>query len=546
MVRCAMVKLCVLQTEVCNTQADCPLGDDEIGCHQYSCPKQCFCFNDAILCKNIQIYKVLMSLASMKYVRCFQCNLSHILSIVPALNSVNSATITLDISHNRVNSTCLPSSASVNLKSYLLFLNVSNNALSEITFKCFHVFSRLILIDLRRNQIADLQDFSFHGLVNVVSLNLAYNRVRSIAGSIFSPMLSLEVLNIVGNPLKVVGSSFDNPHLRQLYSDSFYSCCYIDTLKTNCSAKRSYMSSCSDLLSILSMKILIMLNGLLALLFSVLNNGVRLLPQYEKKHIDYNVMDISIIDGFLGLYLLIIWATDLYYSGRFAGSHYLWKKSLLCAIATSLYTYFLISSTLSLIFLAGVRFGSVKFPLFTNRSIFPKNSKILFCKIVLTSVLVISIIALYYIKFRIAPNSLCILVHYESSNSFLTVFTLFSSIYQILGFVIITAFYAELVHLVKTSGNTLHQTSKKRDFRSGAINLAVVSNMCSWLPSSVIFLFALSGHEMSPAVMIWNIILIIPINSTLNGILFSLGTRQFRTAVLKERFLSHHPCKNVY
>ncbi len=338
MVHCAEVKLCVHQSEVCNNHADCPLGGDEIGCHQYSCPNQCFCFNDAILCKNTLINKILKNLASMKYVRCFQCKISHILSISPVLNGVNSFTIILDMSHNHINNTCLHSSASFILKSYLLFLNVSNNAISEIRFKCFHEFPRLILIDLHRNQIDNLQDFSFYGLIRVVSLNLAHNKVQYISGSMFSPMLSLEVLDIVGNPVKIVGSSFDNPHLRQLYSDSFYSCCYIDDLKTNCSAKRSYMSSCSDLLSSAPMKIFIMLNGLLALLFSVLNTGVRLLPYYEKKHIDYNLIHISIIDGFLGLYLLIIWSSDLYHGGSFAGGHYVWQKSVMCVIATSLYS----------------------------------------------------------------------------------------------------------------------------------------------------------------------------------------------------------------
>ncbi len=528
MVHCAEVKFCVYQTEICNNQTDCPRGEDEVSCHHFSCTAHCHCHNQAILCKKTQISEILNNLLSMKYVRFFQCNISHILVIAPILSNVISSIMTLDMSHNQLNNTCLDSSASFD--SHLLSLNISYNQVPDIRFKCFHVFPRLTFIDLSRNQIIDLQDFSFYGLAKVLSLNLAHNKIFSIIGSIFSPLLSLEVLNIVGNPVKIVGSFFDNPHLRELSSDSFYPCCYIDDSKTKCSAKWSYMSSCRDLLSILPMKIFIMLNGLLALVLSALNTGVRLLPQYKKKHIDYNLMDISIIDGFLGLYLLIIGSADLYYSGRFAGNHFVWQKSIICVIATSLYIYFMVSSTLSLTFLAGVRFGSVKFPLFAKRLLFPKNPKILFYKIMLTSIFTILIIALYYIRFRIAPNSLCILIQFESSNSFLTVFTLFSSIYQILGFVSIAALYAELVRLVNTSSKTFNQKSKKRDFRSGAINLAVLSNMCSWLPSSVIFLVSLSGHKMSPAVMMWNIILIIPINSTLNGILFSVGTKEFRNA----------------
>ncbi len=530
MLHCSNHTFCVHQSDVCNGHPDCPLGDDEVGCGQLPCPTACVCHNNAVFCTNTTMLNILKRTVGAKYfkfIHCVKCN-SSILSLI--MDNLLQTILYLDLSLNDIKSICVNDLNSDYSTSKLTVFNGSHNNIRRIKSRCFNSMVHLKNIDLKFNSIVSVHNKPFVGLSELIWLDLSFNKLHSITGSVFSHAVSLKWLDIRHNPIQSAQKFFSNPELHELYTDQFYTCCYIYTELTYCSATPSYLSTCDDLLSSLPMKMCIAINGIVATIFVILNCCIRMCLSYEKRRIDNIIVFISIIDGFLGLYLILIGSADLYFHGTFAGSQWRWHTSFVCALATWIYTFFLISSTSSLVFLAVSRAISAMFPLFARIIFYPMILKVIGIQLFIYSFISICLTSIYYSLFEQSPNSLCILVAFGQNNPFLTVMTSLAVSCQLFACLSIILAYGLVVHIVNRQGSDIRQHSVRgrseiKYTGSLTVNLATVSNLICWLPSSILFMMALSS------IMVWNVVLIIPINPTLNGFLFSLGTKEFKQTV---------------
>ena len=57
--------------------------------------------------------------------------------------------------------------------------------------------------------------------------------------------------------------------------------------------------------------------------------------------------------------------------------------------------------------------------------------------------------------------------------------------------------------------------------------------MCCWIPSSGVFISILIEHKMSSHLLGWITVVIVPINSVLDPLLFTILTREMRRNVIK-------------
>ena len=62
--------------------------------------------------------------------------------------------------------------------------------------------------------------------------------------------------------------------------------------------------------------------------------------------------------------------------------------------------------------------------------------------------------------------------------------------------------------------------------------LIILSNLCCWLPSSGIFLLPLFGYQVSRNLLNWAIVTVVPINSVLDPITFTILTPEMITKIL--------------
>ena len=54
------------------------------------------------------------------------------------------------------------------------------------------------------------------------------------------------------------------------------------------------------------------------------------------------------------------------------------------------------------------------------------------------------------------------------------------------------------------------------------------TNICCWIPSSIVFIMPIIGHEVTNSVFAWTIILIIPINSVFDPLILTILTPKRR------------------
>ena len=117
-----------------------------------------------------------------------------------------------------------------------------------------------------------------------------------------------------------VSNALSNDKLTLLYTDQFYVCCYITQKTTNCSAKSTNISDCTDVFASIWFQILIWFCCLSTFSFNLISVAVRLLPSYEKKSIDYHILNINLFDIIQGIYMVIIGTAGLYFQTNIKGS----------------------------------------------------------------------------------------------------------------------------------------------------------------------------------------------------------------------------------
>ena len=64
--------------------------------------------------------------------------------------------------------------------------------------------------------------------------------------------------------------------------------------------------------------------------------------------------------------------------------------------------------------------------------------------------------------------------------------------------------------------NTKYEQVSKKLF------VIILSNFCCWIPSSTIFLLPLFGYQLSRSVLNWATVIVIPINSVLDPVIFTI------------------------
>ena len=91
-----------------------------------------------------------------------------------------------------------------------------------------------------------------------------------------------------------------------------------------------------------------------------------------------------------------------------------------------------------------------------------------------------------------------------------------------------------IAKLINTeSGLTLKSKDKKSVKVMKHLIVTIFTNMCCWIPSSGVFISILVGHKVSNHLLGWITVVIVPINSVLDPLLFTILTREMRRNVIK-------------
>ncbi|XP_053385660.1 uncharacterized protein LOC123537998 [Mercenaria mercenaria] len=551
--KCASSKTCLPMVHVCDGYRHCVHGDDELLCG-FECPNKCVCSGLAVHCKardlklsyiddfpkatreldlslNKKLHSVLqqpvLDLILLSILNLSGCDIKNLSR--HAFHRLRNLQL-LDISYNLI--TVLPERVFSSLTQLKTLHIHSNIYLSGIDPYAFHNLFLIRDLNLANMRLTKVSAKTFAGL-KLKSIDLSNNRIEQMEPFSFSN-LSVNKINFERNNIK----SFNKDtftgvtDLQILITPSFKFCCIRPNYvaEHNCVPTQDEFSSCEDLMRHSVLQFLLWLIGLMALLGNGLSLIYRLKVDRKRLKLSYGIFvtNLAAADLLMGVYLVMIAVADAVFRKRYIYVDEKWRGSFMCNLAGVLST---ISSECSVFFLCLItldRLLVIKYPFGTK---FFTTKKSVIC--VTAAWLISSFIAIlpvvyegYFQNKFYSRSGVCIALPLTRDRPPGWVYSiLVFVVFNFITFLLVaigqwTIFY----EMQKSSGMaTTAQSSRKRDLKVARNLLLVVATdfMC-WFPIGVMGVIALSGHAISGDVYAWAAVFILPVNSALNPILYTL------------------------
>ncbi|KAF2879524.1 hypothetical protein ILUMI_26646, partial [Ignelater luminosus] len=246
------------------------------------------------------------------------------------------------------------------------------------------------------------------------------------------------------------------------------------------------------------------------------------------------IRNLALSDLLMGIYLFTIASADQHYRGVYIQHEFDWRHSTLCNLCGFLSTLSCESSVLILSLVTWDRFISVTQPLARKQP----SAKAAFLTLVILWLIAITV-ALAPLSSAAEPyfgdefygsNGVCLSLHihdpYDKGWEYSAAMFIFVNT---LALIFICYAYCRMIREIRASGVACRSTrqSQDRDKVAQRFGVIVLTDCLCWVPIILVKLAALSGMSISEALYAWLAILVLPINSALNPILYTLTTTVF-------------------
>ncbi|KAM6057302.1 relaxin receptor 1-like isoform 2-T2 [Theristicus caerulescens] len=417
-------------------------------------------------------------------------------------------------------------------------------AVHRAVFQECHDFTVLIL---RRNQLRWIQDGTFSSLNRLVELDLSSNRLDQLPSSLFNGLAELQQLNISYNPLKeILPGQFESlPQLRSLslegleipnihnldfqkmtnlshigsqetflpcprpnsYFKKFQYCSYAPHVRS-CKPNTDGISSFENLLANIILRVFVWVIACLTCFGNLFVICMRSFMVAENSQHTMAIKSLCCADGLMGVYLFIIGAFDLKYSGEYNKHAQGWMGSLQCQLAGSLAMLSSEVSVLLLTYMTLEKYSSIVFPFSHHRA----GKK--------QTISVLAAIWLLGFSLSIIP-----LWCKESFGNYYGRNGVCFPLQSDLGEWPSARGYSATIYLVARGVCSREVAIAKRFF------FIVFTDALCWIPIFLLKLLSLLQVEIPGTITSWVVIFILPINSALNPILYTITTTSFQEKV---------------
>ncbi len=520
--KCQNTHICLHIIRVCDNVYDCPKKDDEFSCalKSFKCPSTCSCLLSAVHCyRGSLIHHQLVQLLL------YQAVFMQSVKLHPNFPVVRHKHLLFMMKHCTIAVWCNLMQRMVSA----IHIVLRQNSLQNITRNCFGEAKQVVFVRLDENKISSIEHNAFPVNHKLSVLNLSSNPLHNLASSAFGALCMITVLSIHNYSLVGEHSNpLDDTKVGILDTNSYILSC-LNHLNMKHTAVLPWFMSCYQMLNsnevrhvYWTVSVLICLLALTCLVvqkkFSVTGHE-KATSAYKIQVASMNTLDLS-----FSFYCSALAMVDNYYGNVFVVYASLWKSSFFCF---SLNTLFLNYSILSpgLLFLMSVsRLMVVISPMKTG---FKKASFVKKCLVLIsfTSLLFSSILTLIlWATEGQVPNTLCV-PYSDPLDSVVIV--------QVLAWIIlleqscpaiaIAVMYIILLKQLKKSQEKVSQgRSKKIRFVPLLCQLVCLSttNFLCWIPSGIVFVFALLKDRYVPLLLVLTIVLGTALNALVNPIIF--------------------------
>ncbi|KAL8582680.1 hypothetical protein ACOMHN_050423 [Nucella lapillus] len=342
--------ICVHLNHLCDGTKHCPLYDDELLCDQTACPQSCACYGRAFTCTNTFPVRSFLQLryleakgsglgqsdvtqnAMLVHLGVQACGWRNVTYLIfPNLHS-------LDLSYNLLRSVKVRKFEGC---PHLQSLNLAGNLLSGAlpASQDAYVLLSLVVFNFSAIQISVVNMTELSVVMPELQLlDLSWSEVESLQGrDVFQ---NLRVLDLRGCPLSEFARDFMKGmhQLSHVSADDFKLCCSVvlpDAFKGECLAPSDEISSCSDLLKATAYRWALAVFAVLAILGNLSGFVYRLYFWSENMRTGFAVFvcHLCVSDFLMGVYLALIGVADQVYAGVYLWRHADWKNSAVCSLA---------------------------------------------------------------------------------------------------------------------------------------------------------------------------------------------------------------------
>ncbi|XP_048775314.2 G-protein coupled receptor GRL101-like [Ostrea edulis] len=440
------------------------------------------------------------------------------------------AVTALYIQHNLLSSMIVSDNLSLNQYDNLEVLDISYNRISELKDGDLF-FAKLFYLNLRGNQIRAIDADVFLETTKLVFLDLSRNKISRIITGIFQPLEFLQELYIQENEFQVSDGMFDGLKRLKLMQVEFFSICCSKPKSLNqlrCIAPGNEISSCDNLIDVSLLSVTIWYIAFMATFgnFVVLTYNVHYLKNMPPDKYTVFIVNLSLADFLMGIYLNILAIINQMYTGRYGLADYAWRHSVTCTVSGIIATLSSEASALMVFLITLDRFIAVKYPF--SKLLFSVKTASILSLVAWVFSLVLSLIPLLPVpdfKDFYARSGICISLPlsavrksgWEYSMIIFVGFNFFLFLGILVGQISI---FAEVLR----SGRSVRSSKSMQREKALAVTVfgVVLTDILCWIPVGTIGMLTFFGMAVPPDVYAWIIVVVLPINSALNPLLYTL------------------------
>ncbi|XP_028672674.1 relaxin receptor 2 [Erpetoichthys calabaricus] len=439
----------------------------------------------------------------------------------------------------------------------LNWLDMEGNQIQYLRSKDFQECTIMTVLILRRNQIRGIERGVFSRM-RLIELDLSMNQIKDLPPPLFRNQQSLKQLNISHNPLAhIYDNQFDglinlhslsmegieipNIHnrmfrkmenLSHIYFKKFEYCGFSPNVRS-CKPNTDGISSFENLLANIILRVFVWVVACITCFGNVFVICLRSCVVSENRHHAMSIMALCCADCLMGIYLFFIGTYDIRYCGEYNRHAQEWMESIQCQLIGSLAMLSTEVSVMLLTYMTVEKYLCIVFPFSPHRA---GKKQTLFILITIWVLgFIIAVVPFFYkdsFGNYYGRNGVCFPLNSDQTEK------LGASIYStsiflglnLVAFVAIVFSYTTMFYSIrKTGAKTGERSVYQREVAiAKRFFFIVFTDALCWIPIFLLKLLSLLRVEFPGTITSWVVIFILPINSALNPILYTITTAAFQ------------------
>ncbi|XP_016084606.1 relaxin receptor 2-like [Sinocyclocheilus grahami] len=439
----------------------------------------------------------------------------------------------------------------------LNWLEMEGNRIPSLWASSFKNCSSLTVLALRRNRIGTIEEGTFADMQRLIDLDVSMNQIKDLPPSLFQNLQNLKQLNISNNPLThIYDNQFDSlvnlqslsmeeveipnisirmfrplTNLTHIYFKRFEFCGYSPNVRS-CKPNTDGISSFENLLANIILRVFVWVVAFIICFGNIFVICLRSCFASENQHHTMAIKSLCCADCLMGVYLLFIGAFDIKYCGEYNRHAQIWMESLSCQLIGSLAMLSTEVSVMMLTYMTLEKYLCIVFPFQHYRA----GRKQTLCSLTFIWLLgfIIAVIPFWdkqtFGNFY-GRNGVCFPLHSDQTEkpgarSYST--AIFLGL-NLLAFVVIVFSYSSMFYSVQKTAKTARQTVFDREVTiAKRFFFIVFTDAMCWIPIFLLKILSLLRVHIAGTLILWVVIFILPINSALNPILYTITTSAFQ------------------